>query len=78
MPRSDPAASSTSASGAASIRGDLAEDVYEPKRFFSYLADDALLEVARGARFDVVDFHTLAVGIEPGSHFQALTLARRE
>ncbi len=58
--------------------GIFAEDVYEPKRFFSYLTDDALLDVARGARFDVVDFHALAVGVEPGTHYQALTLARRE
>ena len=58
--------------------GIFAEDVYEPKRFFSYLTDDALLDVARRARFDVVDFHALDVGVEPGTHYQALTLARRE
>ncbi len=53
-----------------------AEDVYEPKRFFSYLSDDALLgAVARV--FDVVEFHTVDVdGLEPGAHFQAFTLRR--
>jgi SAM-dependent methyltransferase len=55
-----------------------AEDVYEPKRFFSYLTDDALVEEATAARFDVVEFHTVDVGGEPGTHFQALTLARSE
>ena len=55
-----------------------AEDVYEPKRFFSYLTDDALLDVAISAGFDVVDFHALYVAVEPGTHYQALTLARRE
>jgi SAM-dependent methyltransferase len=58
--------------------GIFAEDVYEPKRFFSYLTDDALLDAATSARFDVVDFHALDVGGEPGTHYQALTLVPRE
>ena len=34
------------------------DDVYEPKRFFSYLSDDALLGAVARA-FDVVEFHTV-------------------
>ena len=52
-----------------------AEDTYEPKRFFSYLSDDSMLALA-SERFDVIDFHPVEVGGEPGTHFQALTLRR--
>jgi len=52
-----------------------ADDTYEPKRFFSYLSDDALLETA-SEQFDVVDFHAVVVDVEPGTHFQALILRR--
>ena len=51
-------------------------DSYEPKRFFSYLTDDALMQVATDAHFEVLDFRTLDVDIEPGAHFQALTARR--
>jgi len=51
-------------------------DDHEPKRFFSYLSDDALLG-AISAHFDVVDLHTVDVEPEPGVHFQAVT-ARRD
>ncbi len=52
-----------------------ADDTYEPKRFFSYVSDDSMLAIA-SERFDVVDFHAVEVGGEPGTHFQALTLQR--
>ena len=74
---SSPAAGSSSASTAVSSAASTwADDVYEPKRFFSYLSDDALLgAVARV--FDVVEFHTVDVdGLEPGAHFQAFILRR--
>lgn len=48
-------------------------DPYAPQRFFSFLSDDALLDVARTA-FEVVSFHTVDVGSV--HHFQGLTLRR--
>ncbi len=53
-----------------------ADDTYEPKRFFSYVSDEAMLTTASEC-FDVIDFHTVAVDGEPGTHFQALTLRSR-
>jgi SAM-dependent methyltransferase len=51
-------------------------DSYDPKRFFSYLTDDAFVQVATDAQFEVIDFHTLDVDVEPGVHYQALTVRR--
>jgi predicted TPR repeat methyltransferase len=53
--------------------GTYERDVYEPKRFFSYLSDASITRVASDL-FEVVDFHTVEVDVEPGVHFQALTL----
>ena len=51
-------------------------DSYEPKRFFSYLTDDTLVQVATERTSRSIDFHTLDVDVEPGAHFQALTTRR--
>ena len=52
-------------------------DKYEPKRYFSLLADDAICRLVE-PQFSVLDFAIIDVpGEEPGFHFQALTLRRR-
>ena len=45
-------------------------EMYEPKRFFSYVGDGTMLAIA-SEHFDVIDFHAVEVGGEPGTHFQA-------
>jgi SAM-dependent methyltransferase len=56
-------------------QGTWPDDTYEPKRFFSYLSDDALMTTAE-TLFEVVDFRTIAVGGRGELHYQAL-IARK-
>lgn len=51
------------------------KDTYEPKRFFSFLTDEHLLEVAVNA-FEVIDFRSIEVPREDGLYYQAFVLRR--
>ena len=53
--------------------GELADDSYEPKRFFSLLTDDDLLAVA-GEHFAVESFRAVNINSNDGDHFQSLVL----
>lgn len=55
--------------------GPLADDHYEPKRFFSSFTDEQVVDVASD-KFDLVDFHPVDVGFGD-AHFQSLTLRAR-
>jgi len=48
-------------------------DSYEPKRYFSWLPDEELLEFAR-EHFEVESFTAVDVGMDDGIHFQSLLL----
>ncbi|GAB4054203.1 class I SAM-dependent methyltransferase [Catellatospora paridis] len=52
--------------------GDIDTDRHEPRRFFAWRTDEALLAYARGS-FEVEDFHVVGVG---EFQFQSLTLRR--
>ncbi len=53
------------------------EDTYDPNRFFSFQADEDLLDVA-GEVFDMVSFDRIAVKTDdPRLHFQSLILRKR-
>jgi SAM-dependent methyltransferase len=58
--------------GNESAEGPLDDDGHVPPRFFSWRTDEQLLGFAAGARFDVVDFHS--VDTDRGYRFQSLTL----
>jgi len=60
--------------GEESAEGPLDDDRHVPPRFFSWRTDEQLLGFAAGARFDVVDFHS--VDTDRGNRFQSLTLYR--
>jgi SAM-dependent methyltransferase len=51
------------------------EDHYEPKRFFSYLPDEDMLQVT-GQFFDLVDFRRIPLEDSSRGHVQALILRR--
>jgi SAM-dependent methyltransferase len=52
------------------------EDRYEPKRFFSFLSDDQITEIATRF-FELVDFEQIHLeNGDPALHFQALILRR--
>lgn len=51
------------------------EDAYEPKRFFSFYEDDALVDMVK-RKFIVEDFHTVSMG-EGQLHFQSLLLRKQ-
>ena len=55
--------------------GVLADDGYEPKRYFSWLTDERLLSEV-GRVFDVVDFRIVDIGGAPGMHFQSVVLRK--
>jgi SAM-dependent methyltransferase len=54
-------------------KGVFAEDTYEPKRYFSWLTDDRLVDIVE-ACFEVVTFDAVDIGADDGSHFQAAVL----
>ncbi len=60
--------------GEQSAEGPFDDDRHVPPRFFSWRTDEQLLGFAAGARFDVVDFHS--VDTDRGYRFQSLTLRR--
>lgn len=65
--------------GGVDREGELAHDTYVPKRWFVSHGDARLVALAAAA-FEIVDFHTVDVGLGE-VHFQALTLrapARRD
>lgn len=62
--------------GGVTEEGTREQDDYEPKRFFSSVTDEQLVELASAA-FDIVDFHAVDIGWEGGLHFQSATLRRR-
>jgi SAM-dependent methyltransferase len=49
------------------------DDTYEPKRFFSRLTDEQLLEVV-AKQFNVVSFEAVDVESDDGGHFQSVVL----
>ena len=51
-------------------------DHYQPKRFFSFLADDGIQVVAQ-SHFDLVRWQHVPLEDEADLHFQSLTLRRR-
>lgn len=51
------------------------QDFYEPKRFFA-MYNDADLEQIVQRHFDIIDFHTVQLGLNK-PHFQSLTLRKR-
>jgi SAM-dependent methyltransferase len=59
---------------AVSTEGPIDDDAHVPPRFFSWRTDEHLLGCATGARFDVVDFHS--VDTDRGYRFQSLALRR--
>jgi SAM-dependent methyltransferase len=59
---------------AVSGEGPIDDDAHVPPRFFSWRTDEQLLGFATGARFGVVDFHSVDTG--RGSRFQSLALRR--
>jgi hypothetical protein len=59
--------------GGIDLEGPVADDNYEPKRFFSFLTDDDLLAVA-GGHFAVESFHAVDIKSDDGDHFQSLVL----
>jgi hypothetical protein len=58
--------------GGADVEGVLADDLHEPKRFFSFRSNETLVRMAE-RHFEVVDFHVVPAGERS---FQALTLRR--
>jgi SAM-dependent methyltransferase len=64
--------------GGVSRAGELDDDGYEPKRFFSSVTDETLLDAAAQASFAVVDFHAVDFGGNDGTHFQSLTATAEE
>jgi SAM-dependent methyltransferase len=62
-----------------STEGLVADDGYDPPRFFSWRSDEQLLGFAT-ASFEVVDFHPIVIGEDDGDgeeyRFQSLTLRR--
>lgn len=61
--------------GGTSFEGILEEDSFEPKRFFSFWEDRALLELAM-SRFDLLYFRKLKVEASRGYDFQSLILQK--
>ena len=59
--------------GGSGQEGTFDKDHYEPKRFFSFKTDDDLTRIAAD-HFDIVDFHTVDIGMN--YHFQSLTLRK--
>jgi SAM-dependent methyltransferase len=59
--------------GGVDLEGPVADDNYEPKRFFSFLTDEDLLAVA-GGHFAVESFHAVDIRSDSGDHFQSLVL----
>lgn len=53
------------------------DDDYEPKRFYTFMRDDALQALA-SQHFEIVDFHTHRTSASaPADHFQALTCKQK-
>ena len=63
--------------GGSSFEGIWPDDDHEPRRYFVFYPDETLLEQV-AELFDVMDFHRVALESERESHFQSLTLRRRE
>ena len=63
--------------GGVSYTGILDNDSYEPKRYFSMLSDEQLLEAGQLA-FDLVSFKTIVVDRSWDQHFQSSVWRRRD
>ena len=61
--------------GGESREGPIETDRHEPKRFFALRTDDELKALFT-SRFEVLDFHSVALGPVPAWHFQSLTARR--
>jgi len=61
--------------GGESFEGLLEEDSYEPKRFFSFWEDRALLELVM-TQFDLIYFRKVKVEVARNYHFQSLILRK--
>ena len=61
--------------GGESREGPIETDKHEPKRFFALRTDDELKALFT-SRFEVLDFHSVALGPVPAWHFQSLTARR--
>jgi SAM-dependent methyltransferase len=59
--------------GGVDLEGPVADDNYEPKRFFSFLSDESLLAVV-SAQFQVESFHPVDINSDDGEHFQSLVV----
>ncbi len=63
--------------GGYSFEGVWPDDHHQPPRYFVFYPDDALRQKVAGL-FDEVSFRAIPLDDQDGSHFQALTLRRRE
>lgn len=63
--------------GGKDFEGVWEDDIYQPKRFFSFYRDQHILAIV-GASFSVIDFHSVALEANAKAlHFQSLTLRRK-